>query len=168
MMKTITVLHQSGMQRYLEQVWSLLVESYAQVSGGLHYSSPQDLLEDTQRWRLVIRHGRVIAATFFKAKRGWKLVAMATCRRQGQRARRALQRLIHADLSRSWMELSERAEAFVLRHCGGQHYVIHASLAAELLNKPVQTQVADGFHYQRQVAGLMKTKVIVGTPMLGC
>lgn len=152
------------MQRYAAQVWSILVDSYAQVSGGLHYESLNELIQDTQRWRLVVRHGEVVALTLFKSKRGWKLVAMAACRSQGKRARQALKRLIQADLPRCWMELSERAEAFVLRHCGGQHFVVHASLASDLLGKPVSDNVADGFHYQREVCGLLKSKMIVGTP----
>ena len=164
MMKTLTINHSKDMQRYIAQVWLILVDSYAQVNGGLHYDSPEELIDDTQRWRLVVRHGQVIAVTLFKAKRGWKLVAMATCRNQKERARIALKRLIQADLSRCWMELSERAEAFVLKHCGGHHFVVHASLAADLLGKPVKMQVAGGFHYQREVCGFLKSKVIVGTP----
>lgn len=165
MTKTLTLNNQADMQRYVDQVWSLLVESYAQVSGGLHFPSAEALMQDTQRWRLVLRRGRVIAVTLFKAKRGWKLVAMATCKMHREFSRRALQCLIKADLHRSWMELSERAEAFVLKHCGGHHFVVHASFAAELLGKPVMIQgVEDGYHYQREVAGLLKSKVIVGTP----
>ena len=167
MMKTLTVNDSAGMQRYVGQAWLILVESYAQVSGGLQYKSPDDLIKDTQRWRLVIHHGQVIAATFFKSKRGWKLVAMATCRAKKNRARRALKRLIEADLSRCWMELSERAEAFVLKYCGGHHFVIHASLASDLLGKPIIEQDAGGFHYQREICGFMKSKVIVGTPNFG-
>ncbi|MFM5089863.1 hypothetical protein ACK30K_16695 [Aeromonas caviae] len=164
-MKTLTLTNSRQMQPYLDQVWALLVASYSEVSGGLHYAEPADLLSKTQRWRLVTYRGRVIASTLFKAKRGWKLVAMASCRQHGLRARHALRRLICADLPRAWMELSERAERFVLRCCGGHHYLIHASLAATLLDKPVEPVAEDGYHYRRTVAGLLKAKVIVGTPL---
>ncbi|MEL4369372.1 hypothetical protein [Shewanella xiamenensis] len=163
-MKTITITDKQRMQQYLAQVWDLLEKSYADVSGGLHYNEPAELLIDTQRWRLVLYRGHLIALTLFKAKRGWKLVAMATCRQHGKRARNALQRLICADLPRTWMELSERAERFVLCHCGGHKFLIHASLASSLLDKPVERSTEDGYHYQRTIAGLLKTKVIVGTP----
>lgn len=163
---TRTLDNKSDMQRYLDQVWLLLVDSYEKVTGGLHYSSPQSLLEDTQRWRLVIHYGRVIAVTIYKAKRGWKLVAMAKCKANGERARRALKRLIQADLPRCWMELSERAEDFVIGYCGGHKFVVHASLATNLLDKSVSPALADGFHYKRIVAGVLKAKVIVGTPQI--
>lgn len=163
-MKTLTLTDANQMGSYLDQVWPLLVISYAKVSGGLLYSEPSELLNDTQRWRLVLHRGRVIAATLFKAKRGWKLVAMACCRQCGDRARHALRRLICSDLPRAWMELSERAEYFVLTQCGGHRFLLHASLAAELLGKPVQTDMADGYHYRRDVAGIVKAKLIVGTP----
>lgn len=164
-MKTLTLTKQAQMQTYLEQVWTLLEASYARVSGGLHFASPAELLTDTQRWRLVICRGQVIAVTLFKAKRGWKLVAMATCRRYGDRARHALRRLICADLPRCWMELSEQAERFVMTYCGGHHFMIHASLAAELLGKIISPAGSDGYHYCREVAGVVKAKVIVGTPL---
>lgn len=165
-MKTITVTNKQRMQQYLAQVWDLLEKSYANVSGGLHYNEPAELLTDTQRWRLVFYKGCLIAVTIFKAKRGWKLVAMATCRQDSMRAQahHALQRLIRADLPRAWMELSERAEHFVLYHCGGHQFLIHASLASYLLDKPVEHTTEDGYHYRRTVVGLLKTKVIVGTP----
>ncbi|MGU5545192.1 hypothetical protein ACV1CV_12520 [Aeromonas veronii] len=163
-MKTLTLTDHHQMITYLPQVWDLLVASYAKVSGGLLYANPGELLTDTQRWRLVIYRGKVIATTLFKAKRGWKLVAMATCRQHGQRARHALRRLICADLHRVWMELSEQAERFVLSCCGGHHYLIHSSLASSLLDKPVEPVASDGYHYRRQVAGLLKAKIMVGTP----
>lgn len=167
-MKTLTLTNHHQMLTYLPQVWDLLVASYASVSGGLLYAEPAELLSETQRWRVVIYRGRVIATTLFKAKRGWKLVAMATCRRHGQRARHALRRLICADLPRAWMELSEQAERFVLRCCGGHHFMIHASLAAGLLDKPVELVAEDGYHYRRAVAGLLKAKIMVGTPDPTC
>ncbi len=165
LMKTLTLTDSSQMQTYLAQVWDLLVASYAGVSGGLHYSEPAELLAKTQRWRLVLYRGQVIAATLFKAKRGWKLVAMATCRQHRQRARNAMRRLICADLPRAWMELSEHAERFVLRCCGGHHYLIHSSLAAALLDKQIEPVAEDGYHYRRTVAGLVKAKIMVGTPI---
>ncbi|WP_279487110.1 hypothetical protein [Aeromonas veronii] len=48
---------------------------------------------------------------------------------------------------------------------GGHHYLIHASLAATLLDKPVEPVAEDSYHYRRTVAGLLKAKVIVGTPL---
>lgn len=164
-MKTLTLTTQAQMQPYLAQVWALLEVSYANVCGGLLYAEPAELLSDTQRWRLVTRRGRVIAAILFKAKRGWKLVAMASCRQSGQRARHALQRLICAELPRCWMELSERAERFVMTCCGGHNFMIHASLAADLLDKVVEPAGSDGYHYRREVAGMVKAKLIVGTPL---
>jgi hypothetical protein len=163
-MRTLTLNTPEQMQKYQAQVWSLLVESYRKVAGGLHFDSVSELVSNTQRWRLVIRHKQVIAVTIFKAKRGWKLVAMATARAAGSRAKNALKRLIESDLLKSWMELSERAETFVLQHCGGHRYLIHASLVANLLGKHIQANNPDGFHYQRQVAGQVKAKVVVGTP----
>ncbi|OOE57754.1 hypothetical protein [Salinivibrio sp. IB282] len=162
--QTITVTTASQMQDYADQVWALLVASYAHVKGGLHYTNKPHMLAQTQRWQLVVRGKRVIAAILFKAKRGWKLVAMAACRRAKSAARAALKRLICGALPNSWMELSERAEHFVMLHCHGHQYLIHASLVSELLNKSVRVDEADSYHYVRDIAGIPKAKIIVGTP----
>ena len=69
MTKTLTLSTSAQMYRYLEQVWQLLVASYASVKGGLHYADPLALLADTQRWRMVVRFGRVIAVTLFKTNK---------------------------------------------------------------------------------------------------
>jgi len=164
MNKTLTLTTKESMQCYIEQVWPMLVASYAKVSGGLHFESAEQLIAATQRWRLEVRNKKVIAVTIFKAKLGWKLVAMATCRNYAEKAKYALRRLIKADLSRCWMELSERAERFVLEQCGGQHFVVHGSLVFSLLNKPILPSLTDGYHYQREVGGILKAKIIVGTP----
>lgn len=158
-MKTLTLTTQERMQPYLTQVWALLVESYADVCGGLHFDSPAQLLASTSRWRMVLHHGRVIAVDLFKAKKGWKLVAMATCTRVGKRAKYALRRLIEADLPRCWMELSEKAERFVMTYCGGHRYLIHSSLVPSLLDKNVELAPGDGYHYMRPILGITKTKV---------
>ena len=167
-MKTLTLNTPEGMRNFIEPVWQLLVKAYQHVKGGLLYRCPADLLNDTHRWRLVLHHGRVIAVTIYKSKRGWKLVAMATCREDKvcSKSRQALRRLICADLPRCWMELSEHAERFVLGVCGGHRFLVHASLAAELLNKPVLPASSDGYHYLRNIAGIIKQKVIVGTPSI--
>jgi len=165
-MKTMTLTTKETMLRHIKDVWLLLAEAYSKVEGGLHYASPAHLLNETCRWRVVVHYGKVIAVTIFRAKKGWKLVAMARCFQSGSRARYALCRLIKADLPRSWMELSGKAESFVFTQCGGQSFIIHGSLAHDLLDKIIYPSALDSFHYRREIAGIVKDKILVGTPLM--
>ncbi len=76
-----------------------------------------------------------------------------------------MRRLICAELPRCWMELSERAERFVMTCFGGQNFMVHGSLAADLLDKVVEHAGSDGYHYRCEVAGMVKAKLIVGPPL---
>lgn len=164
-MRIITLKRTDRMQKYMQQVWAILRESYARVEGGWHYDSPEALLQDSACWRVVIHAGRVVAVTVYKAKKGLKLVAMGACSQMKEQARRGLQKMIRADLTRCWMELSEAAENFVLKHCNGSRHIIHGSRAASLLDKEV-APAQDGYHYQRVVCGIQKCKILVGTPVV--
>lgn len=163
----IIQLHQpQQMQSYCKQVWPLLVESYAKVNGGLNYANAEELISTSARWKLALHGGRVVAVTIYKAKKGLKLVAMAACRHARDQARRALINIIKRDLRHCWMELSEQAEHFVLNYCGGHRFIIHSSLVARLLDKPVSPFELDGFHYRRTIQGQNKLKIALGTPCL--
>ncbi len=165
-MNTRVLTRQSAMRYYLEQVWQLLQDSYADVPGGLHFASRQQLLETTVRWKLVLQDKQLLAVTVYKAKKGLKLVAMGI--NQGLQAlgKAALILIIKQDLPSCWMELSEKAERFVLKYCDGHNYIIHSSLVAQLLDKPITPHDADSYHYCRFVQQLMKVKIALGSPQL--
>ena len=164
-MKIITLRNHQRMHKYLPQVWSLLRDAYAGVAGGWHYASEQALLDDSASWRLVVHGGKVAAAVVYKHKHGLKLVAMGVSQEMAALGKVGLVRIIRGDLARCWMELSEAAERFVMRHCNGHRYLVHRSLVATLLGKPV-APAADGYHYIRDVCGLRKEKILLGTPRM--
>lgn len=162
-MTTKTITTQSEMTVYIDQVWALLVIAYQFVQGGLHYASKEELIADSARWKVTFSNNEVIAVTLFKAKKGLKLIAMATNRNYSN-GKDALKELINSDLPHCWMELSESAEKFVLTQCDGKDYVFNACHAQKLLGKEIE--IENGFHYKRNILGFMKSKIIVGTPML--
>lgn len=165
-MQITQVTHPQHMQQYCAQVWQLLVASYARVNGGLNYASAEQLIATSARWKLALDGDRVLAVTIYKAKKGLKMVAMAACKQFRDLARRALISMIKADLRHCWMELSEQAELFVLKHCGGHRFLIHSSLVAQLLDQQVEPGDLDGFHYRRTIQGHSKLKIALGTPSL--
>lgn len=149
---------------YLDQVWEILQSSYSKVPGGLHYNSPEELMAKTDEWHLIIQDGQVQALTVHKHKFGLKLSALAKARTSG--ARSALIRLVSYALRHGWMELSDQAEVFVMRECGGHRFMINASFATRLLNKTILPADGDTFHYRRTIMNTLKTKLLLGTPMM--
>ncbi|WP_299791655.1 hypothetical protein [uncultured Shewanella sp.] len=160
------LIHHNDMRPYLEQVWQLLKASYADVTGGLHFASRQQLLDTTVRWKLVFQNHQLLAVTVFKAKKGLKLVAMGINQDLQSLGKKALIRSIKQDLACCWMELSEKAERFVLKYCDGHKYIIHSSLVAQLLDKKVEAHYGDSYHYHRSINQLKKMKIALGTPQL--
>ena len=153
----------AAMQRYQTQVWALLVASYENVAGGLHYDSASQLIETSAQWKVVLDNRHVVAVTIYRAKKGLKLVAMATCSKLRQLGRLGLIQVLSHDLKRCWMELSEGAERFVMRYCGGERYVISNSLAYLILGKQEVIAAENNYHYYREINQVRKQKLLLGT-----
>jgi len=144
---------------------ALLAEAYREVPGGLHYASAEAMLAETQDWELLTQAGQVCAALLYKRKHGLKIVALAASADPALRQPSIawLGDRIRRRLHEAWIEVSGRAETFVLRH-GGDRLRIPNDRAARLTGKPVLALHADGFHYDREIQGLRKSKLIVGVP----
>ena len=161
--KTVIIDNKDDMNRYSQAVWLLLLKGYKQVKGGLHFKSIEELIATTSVWKLSLSDNTILAVTIFKAKKGLKLVAMSVNQIFKHDAKQALMDLINTSLNHCWMELSERAETFVMRHCNGKHYIINNQLAPKLLNKSIELS-HDGYHYSRNILNIKKEKIIIGSP----
>ena len=151
-----------------ESVHTLLAAAYRDVPGGLHYASAEAMVEETQDWELLIQADQVRAALPYKRKHCRKIVALAASADPALRqpSNAWLGDRIRRRLHEAWIEVSGRAETFVLRH-GGDLLRIPNDRAARLTGKPVLALHADGFHYDREIQGLRKCKLIVGAPRTG-
>lgn len=161
-MAFLEVTTKEEMTNYLPEVWALLVEAYARVPGGLHYESPEEVIAKTNVWHLMVLGGKVQAVTLHKSKHGLKLVAMA----KSQDSRQELVVLISHALRHGWMELSDQAEKFVIKHCEGHRFIIHSSHARKLLEKNILPSSSDGYHYRRKIMNHHKVKILLGSPSI--
>lgn len=147
---------------YLDPAWDILSESYQDVPGGLLFNDKFDLLDKTMMWKVILKNNELMALTVFKAKMGLKLVAMGADREHfGKMAVDALAKSI--DLKHVWMEVSGKAETFVMKRCNAKKYLIENNRASVLLKKEIALN-KDGYHYVREISGIEKEKLIVGTP----
>jgi hypothetical protein len=155
---------QSTMLEFITPVWDILSDAYMAVKGGLNFESKQDLMENTCEWKVVFSGKYIIAITIYKAKKGLKLVAMATNKLFKSIAKKALIKLIKTEIKYCWMELSESAEHFVMKYCNGKNHRVNKSLIPTLLSKPVSLDSDDNYHYYRTIKNIRKQKIVVGTP----
>ncbi|MDD4914835.1 MAG: hypothetical protein PHW13_07335 [Methylococcales bacterium] len=148
-------------------VWDLLDTAYRNVAGGLHFASPDAMLDETQEWEILHDSGQILAALLYKHKHGRKIIAFGVTEQECRRHEviSTLGEIIRHRLTDAWIEVSERAESFVLRN-GGDHRRIPNRYASQLTGKSILSLKDDGFHYVREICGIRKQKLIVGTPRI--
>jgi len=150
-----------------DEVFDILAEAYRDVKGGLHFASPDELILKTSVWRVIYYRSTIVGVVIYKAKRGLKMVALALSSHIDSSIKRhtktMLSYLFRITFANSWMEVSEAAERFILRN-GGERYFVSNRLASQLTGKEILGYCDDGYHYTREINGVVKTKVIVGNP----
>ncbi len=163
MAKTVTVSNFVDKAMYVDRIWEILKESYAQVKGGFLYKSKKELLATTSSWKLIYYKNEIVAVLIYKDKVGKKIVAFGRDKKYGKFSIKNLAITLESSLHYAWMEVSDQAEEFILKYCNVHHLLLHQSKACELLHKPI-LPLEDGYHYLREIAGIKKSKLIIGSP----
>ncbi len=149
-----------------DDVYVLLQKTYANVKGGLHFLSPDELISKTSQWRVLYLDGNLVGVIIYKAKRGLKMVAMAISDALDYSFRThiktMLSHIFQISFRNSWMEVSEGAEKFILK-IGGEKFILSNTLAPQLTAKNILSLDSDGIHYYREINGVIKRKLIIGT-----
>lgn len=166
MLHHLTLREPAEKRAFQQAVWDLLAVAYREVEGGLYYADLDEMVNTTSEWQLALADGQLIAVVLFKAKKGRKMVAFGATADPALRnklGKQALADMISSQLGSAWLEVSEKAERFVMG-LGGARYLIDNRWAAKLTGKPLLGLCDDGVHYIREICGFAKRKIIVGTP----
>jgi len=147
----------------VDEVFTLLQESYKDVKGGLHFKDKDELIINTDIWKVIYYNESIVGVIIYKAKKGLKMVALGVTNSFRFMAKKMLGYLLKVSLSKTWMEVSEAAEKFILKH-GGHNFLLSNKLASKLTGKEILELCDDGYHYKRIINGVMKEKVIIGNP----
>jgi hypothetical protein len=151
----------------VDDVYDILYENYKSVKGGLHFSSKDELITKTDKWKVIYYDAQIVGVVIYKAKQGLKMVAMGihTIIEKNLRyvTKQMLVKIFKFTFSHTWMEVSEAAEKFILKN-GGDNFLIPNKLAKQLTGKEILELCEDGYHYTREINGIIKTKVMIGTP----
>jgi hypothetical protein len=159
----VNAFHADEKRKYMQQVWDILVDSYAYIGGlkGHEFKSPETMLQ-VPFWKLAVKDGKVLVVGMYKDHNGRKSIAFGT---NGSSEGKILaKKMIEEDFSRSYIEISGAIEAFVEKHMPElfKQYRVPASEVAAIINKEITP--VDKYHYKRKIGGVECTKILVGTP----
>lgn len=157
---------QAEKEQYKDEVWALLVRSYEKAGGFKSAVSPDELVNTTNLWKLVVRptvdgKRHVSAANIYRDAYGRKSVAAGTDGTVQGKKDYMMVKSEDVKLRRAWAEVSGAPEA-IFRKSGAQP--ISNKLAAKLTGKEIISLDPDGFHYTRLILGEPHTKMIMGWP----
>lgn len=147
-------------------VFNILSSSYKDVKGGLHFKDIDDLIVSTSVWKVIYFEGDIVGLIIYKSKKGLKMVALGVSNLYGRTISKFTKKIISyifkLTFSNTWMEVSEGVEKFIIKN-GGEKYFISNKLAEKLTGKEILHLDSDNYHYIRDINGVLKRKVIVGT-----
>ena len=70
---------------WTDSIWNLLCTAYRDVAGGLHFATPDAMLEETQDWEILHDNGQVLATLLYKRKYGSKISALGVTTMENRR-----------------------------------------------------------------------------------
>ncbi len=150
----------------VDDVFTILSKAYQNVAGGLHFKDKDEFIHKTDLWKIIYLDEIIVGVVIYKAKRGLKMVALGIAdfvsRKSQFLVKTMLSSIFKLTFSNSWMEVSESVEKFIIKY-GGERFFIKNSFAHQFTNKNILSLCSDGYHYKREINGVVKTKVIVGT-----
>ena len=153
-------------EQYLEQVWSILQESYKNIGGLGIFNKPSDLLKPNNMWKMVTRNGKVVAVVIYKRRNGGrKLVAGGS---DGtDTGKKDFYSICAEDVKRvdrkTWGEVSGALEGILLFKYDA--VPIPAYIVEQVLNDmdlTLDSISEDCFHYVRDIANVPREKIMFG------
>ena len=148
---------------YKDEVYDILVKSYAPIGGLLGINSVEDLIEETDFWKLVTKGGKVVAVSCYKTSRGGRK-CVCGCTDGTPEGKEWLYKIITEDIKQKdreeWAEVSGKME-YLYKKFGANP--IPAEVAQKILpDKQFLKIHDDGFHYDRMIGGHIETKMMFG------
>lgn len=152
------------MEKYKDEVFQLLVNGYKKSGGLLGMNSPDQLVAETDFWKLCRRKGKITVAFCYSTKRGGRKTCYGSClmTKDGKQDMLKIMRDDMIEFGRKvWAEVSGPIEHIYLDKMHAP--VIPADVAQLILHdKKFEKIDPDGFHYWRNIGGELKRKIMIG------
>ena len=164
--------------KYADDLFSMLQASYAKIGGikGSGFMSPKDMVDNIPFWKLVRKNGKIVAASFYKDKKGRKSVA--ACTDGTPEGKIGLATIKSQDFERAYSEVSEKMLTFLRNNLPKEYFmskVIPFEEEEKISGEPIERPKAGDeeanilpdlkeFFYTRLMGEERKTKLMMGTP----
>lgn len=153
------------MEQYKDEVYQLLVDGYKNSGGLLGMDSADQLVAETDFWKLCRRKGKITAAFCYSTKRGGRKTCYGSCLQTAE-GKHDFLKIMRDDMlqlgRKVWSEISGPVEHIYLKRMTGTP-LIPADVAQKIMHdKKFEKIDPDGFHYWRKIGGELKRKIMVG------
>ena len=168
--------HDKFREQYRDQIRDIISLSYAKIGGykalgtnsDAEHKEINDLIDDSLI-KAIVRNGKMTAVNMYKDRLGRKIIASGSDGTQKGKDDWWLIQVEDNEQERSWGEVSHALEYIYKTHIknrktGNTMPVISADKAEKITGKKINKILPDGEHYEREIAGKMLTKTIMGFP----
>lgn len=159
----INAFNKDEMRKYADQVWDILVKAYEYCGGMAGMDSVDQLIAETDIWKMVRKNDKIVAVMTYSSKRSGRKMCYG-----GQdgspEGNVAFKKILEEDYKlkdrESWAEVSGAVEVNSLK----QGAMPIPAYIAEIImsDKKFDKILDDGFHYVRKIGGQPHTKLMVG------
>ncbi|MBL0708247.1 MAG: hypothetical protein JJW00_04290 [Sulfurimonas sp.] len=150
----------------VDDVFAILQDAYKNVKGGLNFEDKDHLIQNTSLWKVIYLDEVIVGVIIYKAKKGLKMVALGISsfltKKYNKYIKKLFSHIFKSTFRYTWMEVSEGVEHFIIKN-GGKSFLLKNTLATQLTGKQILALDDDGYHYKREINGVVKSKVIIGT-----
>ena len=150
--------------RYKDQVWDILYNAYRNIEGRiLGIDNIDDLIDDSELWKLVIRNDKVLCVFIYNFKRGGRKIQYIG-KIPGNEARNAFMKVIEEDTKliqrKSYVEASGKPEEIYME---AGMTPIPADIAQLIMKDKQFLEIDDdGYHYWRIIGSMKRRKMMLG------
>lgn len=159
----LNAFEKDDMRKYADEVWKIVQKSYEYCGGIAGYNNAEDLIADTDMWKMIRRNGKITAAKIYKFKDGYrKCTCVATDGTEQGKADITKMYIEDAMLKdrKVYGEYSERAVSKAL-NTGG--IPVPAEIAKTILKGKEVIPCEDGWFYERTLGdGKSHKKLMIG------
>lgn len=159
--------NKAEMQRYGDIVWDILQKSYAYCGGIKNVNSVQDLINDTNLWKLYRKDGQIKAVICYTDRKGGRKFCLMG-QDGSEEGRKMVKKMLEDDFRleerESWGGFSGRAAITALKHGG---VPVPSRIAVKFMGKKCQPY--DEYWYNRPIVndrGEVENhlKIMIGNP----
>ena len=157
----------SEMMKYGDVVWDILQKAYAYCGGIKNVNSVEDLIRDTNLWKLYRKDGEIKAVICYTDRKGGRKICLLG-QDGSDDGRRMLKRMLEDDFRledrESWGGFSGRAAITALKHGG---VPVPSNIAVKFMGKKCKPY--DDYWYNRPITndkGEIENhlKIMIGNP----